>query len=41
MKEYEAMSYGYAVCVDYIDNIRSTFQEVRQSGEIKNEMLAQ
>ena len=39
MKEYEPMEYSYAVCVDYIDNIRSNFKDVYQSGEMPNDML--
>ena len=40
MKEYEPMEYSYAVCVDYIANIRSNFKDVHDSGEMPNEMLA-
>ena len=34
------MEYSYAVCVDYIDNIRSNFKDVHDSGEMPNEMLS-
>ena len=40
LKEYEKRSYGYAISVNYVDAMRKQFQEIYESGILRNESVS-